>query len=205
MKARSVLGLMTLLILSISYSLFSSNTGFKLKMSLNANEAKFISLPYYNSYTDAESLRNRIMRAQGSGVSVYNYNGTQWQRWSGGGIGQINFAIEPGIGYEVVSTSNVSNWLIVGSHNENLSFSFQGAVNKFISLPYHTTLKNAAELRNSIISAGANWVNLYRWTGSKWQRWSGGGIGQVNFDLEPGIAVQVVCYPDVTDWKPPHY
>ncbi len=205
MRKRIIIAFLTILILSISLVIFSSNMAFKLKMSLNANEAKYISLPYNNSYTDAESLRNRIMMAQGSGVTVYNWNGTQWQRWSGGGIGQVNFTIEPGIGYEVVSTSSVTNWNIVGSHNDNVAFSFQGLSTKFISLPYHTTLKNAAEMRNSILSEGANWVNLYRWTGSRWQRWSGGGIGQVNFTIEPGIAIEVNYYGDVSVWKPPHY
>jgi hypothetical protein len=207
MKTKIIIAIATILILAIGFTTYTSNMGFKISMTLTANQVKFISLPYYNSYSTqtAAYLRNDVMAAGGTGVNVYNWNGTAWQRYAGGTIGQVNFALQPGIGYEVLSTSDVSNWVIVGSHNPSTTISFTGNQVKFVSIPYHTTLTTAATLRNEIIAVGGTGVNVYNWNGTAWQRYAGGTIGQVNFAITPGIAYEVLSTSNCGPWTPPHY
>jgi hypothetical protein len=207
MKTKVILGVVTILILAIALTSLGSNMGFKLSMTLTAGQAKYISLPYYNSYSTqtAATLRNDVIAAGGTGVQVYNWNGTAWQRYAGGGLGQINFALEKGIGYQVVSTADVSNWVIVGSHDPSVTISFTAGQAKYVSVPYHTTSTNAAALRNEIIAVGGTGVQVYNWNGTAWQRYAGGGLGQVNFTLQPGIAYQAVSTADCGPWTPAHY
>ena len=207
MKTKVILGVVTILILSISLTSISSNMGFKLSMPLTANQSKYISLPYYNSYAtqNAATLRNDVIAAGGTSVEVFNWNGTAWQRYAGGGIGQVNFALQPGIGYQVKSTSAVSNWVIVGSHNPSTTISFTANQSKYVSVPYHTTLTNAAGLRNEIIAVGGTSVEVFNWNGTAWQRYAGGGIGQVNFNLAPGLAYQIKSTSACGPWAPSHY
>lgn len=205
MRTRLIIALLTILILAIGITLSSSNMGFKISFSLVANRQKVVSLPYYNNYTNAASLRNDIVNAGGTGVAVYNYNGTSWQRYAGGGPGQINFNINPSLGYMVVSTTDVSNWIVVGSHNPNLTISLTANQQKVISVPYHTTLTTAAQLRNEFNVLGGTGVAVYNYNGSTWQRYAGGGPGQVNFSLTPGLAYMVVSTTNTSPWLPPHY
>ncbi|HQO21427.1 MAG TPA: hypothetical protein PLA03_13895, partial [Acidobacteriota bacterium] len=60
----------------------------------------------------AALLRNEIVAAGGTGVSVYDYDGAtgQYKKWCGGGIGQVDFAVTPGTAYVVKSTSDVAAW-----------------------------------------------------------------------------------------------
>lgn len=207
MKTKVILGVVTILILAIALTSLGSNMGFKLSMSLTVNQAKYISLPYYNSYAtqNAATLRNDVIAAGGTGVQVYNWNGTAWQRYAGGGVGQVNFTLTPGIGYQVVSTADVSNWVIVGSHDPSVTISFTANQAKYASVPYHTTSTNAAALRNEIIAVGGTGVQVYNWNGTAWQRYAGGGVGQVNFTLSPGLAYQIVSTADCGPWTPAHY
>jgi hypothetical protein len=182
--------------------------GFKISIPLTAGQQKLISLPFYNSYTDAASLRNDIIAAGGTSVTVYDWTGTAWQTYAGGGFGQVNFLITTGTtgkAYEVVSAAAVSNWIVVGSHNPSLAISLTAGQNKFVSVPYHTTDTTAAMLRNEIIAAGGTSVTVYDWTGTAWQTYAGGGFGQVNFNLTAGKATEVVSASSVTSWIPAHY
>jgi hypothetical protein len=182
--------------------------GFKISIPLTAGQAKFVSLPFYNSYTDAASLRNDVIAAGGTSVSVYDWTGTAWQRYAGGGFGQVDFNITTGTtgkGYEVVSAAAVSNWIVVGSHNPSLGVALTAGQAKFVSVPYHTTETTAAMLRNEIIAAGGTSVTVYDWTGTAWQRYAGGGFGQVNFNLTAGKATEVVSAAAVASWVPAHY
>jgi hypothetical protein len=208
MKRNVLLVLAAVAVLAIGSAAIASNMGFKISIPLTAGQAKFVSLPFYNSYTDAASLRNDIIASGGTSVSVYDYTGTAWQRYSGGGTGQVNFTITTGTtgkGYEVVSAAAVSNWIVVGSHNPSLAISLTGGQAKYVSVPYHTTDTTAATLRNEIIAAGGTSVSVYDYTGTAWQRYSGGGTGQVNFNLTAGKAIEVVSAASVANWVPAHY
>lgn len=207
MKTKIILGVATLLILALAITTASSNMGFKLSQTLSANTPKFCSIPYYNSYAiqDAAYLRNDVIAGGGVGVDVRTWNGTAWQRYAGGGIGQVKFALTPGLGYQVLSTADVTNWVIVGSHNPATTIGLSANQPKFVSVPYHTTSADAAYLRNEFIAAGGTGVDVRTWNGSAWQRYAGGGIGQVKFVLTPGLAYQVLSTGDVAAWTPAHY
>lgn len=201
MKTRIILAVAVVLILAIALTSGASNMGFKLSQTLTANVAKYVSLPYYNSYASqtAAYLRNDV---GGAGVTVYNWTGSAWQYYAGGPPPQVNFALQPGIGYQIKSTTDKSSWVIVGSHNPSTSIPFTANVSKYVSVPYHTTSTTAAQLRNEIGGAG---VTVYNWTGSAWQYYAGGPPPQVNFALTPGIAYQVKSTTDKSGWIPAHY
>lgn len=205
MRTKALLTLAVVAMVLVGTAAIASNMGFKISIPLTAAQAKYVSIPFYNSYTDAASLRNDVIAAGGTTVNVYTWTGTAWQRYAGGGIGQVNFAITPGLGYQVNSAASVAGWIVVGSHNPSLALSLTAAQAKYVSVPYHTTATTAATLRNEIIAAGGTTVNVYDWTGTAWQRYAGGGIGQVNFNLTAGKAVQVNSAASVASWTPAHY
>jgi hypothetical protein len=195
-------------VLAIGSAAIASNMGFKISIPLTAGQVKYVSLPFYNSYTDAASLRNDVIAAGGTSVNVYDWTGTAWQRYAGGGTGQVNFLITTGTtgkGYEVGSAAAVSNWIVVGSHNPSLGIALTGGQVKYVSVPYHTTSTTAALLRNEVIAAGGTSVNVYDWTGTAWQRYAGGGTGQVNFNLTAGKAIEIGSAASVASWVPAHY
>jgi hypothetical protein len=209
-----LLVLAALLMAIVSTVAIGSNMGFKISIPLTAGVQKCVSVPYYCTLDSvaidggsalAQHLRNEITAAGGTSVSVYNWNGSVWQRYSGGTIGQVNFPLVPGTGYLVVSATPIAGWVVVGSHNPSLSISLTGGVQKLVSVPYHTTGTLAADLRNEIMGAGGTSVSVYNWNGSVWQRYSGGTIGQVNFPLTPGSSYLVVSAANVPSWTPAHY
>jgi hypothetical protein len=208
MKRNVLLVLAAVAVLAIGSAAIASNMGFKISIPLTAGQTKFISLPFYNSYTDAASLRNDVILAGGTSVEVDDWTGTAWQKYSGGGFGQVNFLITTGTtgkGYGVGSAAAVSNWIVVGSHNPGLGISLTAGQTKFVSVPYHTTDTTAAMLRNEIITAGGTSVEVDDWTGTAWQKYSGGGFGQVNFNLTAGKAIGIGSAASVASWVPAHY
>jgi len=211
MKTKIILLVVTLLILAIALTTASSNMGFKLSQTLDASITKYVSIPYYNSYgtQTAQLLRNDIYLACGSTgtLHTYTWNGSAWQRYSGGGVGQVNFALTPGIGYQVFSSVGTTNWVVVGSHNPATTIPLVASVTKYVSVPYHTTATTAQLLRNEIYLAcrSTGTLHVYNWNGSAWQRYSGGGVGQVNFAITPGIAYQVFSSVGAAGWVPNHY
>lgn len=201
MKTKVILGIAVILILAIALTSGASNMGFKLSMATSAGVPKVISLPYYNSYSTqtAAYLRNDIIAAGGTGVSVATWNGTAWITYSGT---LNNFTLTPGLGYKVQTTNNVSNWIIVGSHNPSTSLSFSAGVPKVVSVPYHTTATNAAGLRNEVIAAGGTGVSVATWNGSAWITYSG---TLNNFTLTPGLGYKIQTTNNVASWTPAHY
>jgi hypothetical protein len=203
MRTKVLLGLAVALMLIVSVATIGSNMGFKISIPLSAGVTKFVSLPYYNSYTDAASLYNDITAAGGLNITLYNYNGTDWERYSGGGFGDTNFAISSGSGYQV-SISNSVNWIVVGSHNPSLAVNIPAGFAKFLSVPYHTTATDAQTLYDQLTTAGATSLTLYNFNGTDWERFSGGGFGDVNFTLVPGVAYQAASAATV-NWTPAHF
>jgi len=205
MRTRVLLAITALLMAIVSTVAIGSNMGFKIAIPFTSGQTKFVSIPYYNSYTNADSLRNDINASIGGTCTVYRYNGTVWQRWAGGGLGQVNFTITPGEAYRVLPAAT-GTWVVVGSHNPSMSFSFTAGATQFISVPYHTTATDASSLRNEINAATGTTVTLYNYNGTVWQRWAGGGLGQVNFLVTPGQALRVLpAGNSVTSWTPAHY
>ncbi len=207
MKTRIILAVAVVLILAIALTSGASNMGFKLSQTLAANTSKYVSLPFYNSYSTqtAAYLRNDVIAAGGTSVEVFNYNGSVWQRYAGGGFGQVDFALAPGTAYQVKSTAAVSNWVIVGSHNPSTSIPLAANVSKYLAVPYHTTSTTAGLLRNELIAAGGTGVEVFNYNGSVWQRYAGGGFGQVDFAIAPGTGIQAKSTAAIAAWTPAHY
>jgi hypothetical protein len=205
MKRNVLLVLAAVAVLAIGSAAIASNMGFKISIPLTAGVNSFVSIPYYNSYTDAASLRNDINAAISGTATVYAYNGTIWQRYAGGTSGgQVNFNITPGQGYQVLPAAS-GNWIVVGSHNPGLALGFTAGTNSFVSVPYHTTATTAQLLRNEIDAAIGATATLYNYNGTVWQRYAGGTSGgQVNFNITAGSAVQVLPTGS-GNWTPAHY
>lgn len=214
MRTKVLLTLAVVAMLALGGAVMASNMGFKISIPLTAGQVKYISLPYYCTLdgqaldgvnAKAANLRNEVIAAGGTTVQVWNWTGTALQRYAGGGIGQVNFVLQPGIGYEVSSVAAVPGWIVVGSHNPSLSIPLTAGQVKILSVPYHTTSANAAALRNELIAAGGTTVQVWDWTGTTLQRYAGGGIGQVNFTITPGKAYQASSVAAVAGWTPAHY
>jgi hypothetical protein len=203
MKRNVLLLLAAVAVLAIGSAAIASNMGFKISISLTSGTNSFVSIPYYNSYTDAASLRNDIDTSISGTATVSTYNGTVWQRYNGGGLGQVNFTITPGQGYQVAPAAS-GNWIVVGSHNPSLALSFTSGTTNFVSVPYHTTATTAQLLRNEIDAAIGGTVTVSNYNGTLWQRYNGGGLGQVNFNITAGSAVQVAPAGSGS-WTPAHY
>ncbi|HNQ79020.1 MAG TPA: hypothetical protein PKJ37_07720 [Acidobacteriota bacterium] len=206
MKNRIILAIAAVLILAVG---LTAETGHNLEdtycIPLTAYTTQFISLPYNNSFTNAHSLLIGIQTGCGcSGVSVYNWTGTAWQRYAGGAIGAINFPIVPGTGYMVMSPGSVPCWYVEGSHNPAVSISLTANVKKIVSIPFTSPSTTAALLRNEIVAAGGTGVSVYDYDGAtgQYKKWCGGGIGQVDFAVTPGTAYVVKSTSDVAAWFP---
>lgn len=220
MRTKVLLTVAVVAMLALGGAVMASNMGFKISIPFTAGQPKYVSVPNYctvNGVTIeggtavAANLRNELITAGSGGAAgqtpVYYYTGNAWQRYAGGGIGQVNFTLAPGIGYQCVTTAGI-NWIVVGSHNPSLSISFTAGQPKYVAVPYHTTSTTAQLLRNELISAGsggaAGQTPVYYYTGNAWQRYAGGGIGQVNFNLAAGNAYQAVTTAGIS-WTPAHY
>jgi len=209
MKNRIILAIATVLILAVGLTAGNHVLEDSAVITLYANQNKLVSLPYNCSFTSAQLLRNDIMAAAGYPppypfgiVNVYNWNGTAWQRYAGGGAGQVNFVITPGNGYMALSTVEVTAWNVTGTHNPATYITLTANTRKVVSIPYESPSTTASLLRNEIIAAGGTGVSIYNRDGMAWQRWSGGGIGQLDFEIVPGTGYLVKSTSDVTAWYP---
>lgn len=207
MKTRLAILLAVVLAFSLASGTYASNMGFKLNLPITGGVSKYVSLPYFNSYTDATSLRNDVIAAGGLNVSIINFNeATQLQEvWSGGGAGEVNFAITPGKAY-IVNTSNATTWIIVGSHDDTLAVGITGGVSKYLSCPYHTTATTAGGLLSDIQADGGLNVSLFNFNESTQllEVWSGGGAGETNFGLVAGKGY-IVNTSNTFSWTPSHF
>lgn len=200
MKTKVILGIVTILILAIALTSGASNMGFKLSQTTTGGQAKYIGLPYYNSYSTqtAAYLRNDLLAAGGGVVSVSNWTGTAWQNYTGAGV---NFALVPGVGYRVTTSVGLTNWVVVGSHNPSTTVVTTAGQAKYVAIPYHSTSTTAAQFRNELIAAGGGVVSVSNWTGTAWQNYTGAGV---NFAIVPGAAYRATTSVGVT-WTPAHY
>lgn len=203
MKNRMILALAAVLILAIGLMAGHHNLEGTLVIYLQgSNFENYIALPYNNTISpqSAQGLRNSIVAADGTGVSVSNWPGTIWQKYAGAGI---NWPLVAGTGYKVqISNSSAIPWTVEGTHNTATAISLTANVSKIVALPYDTPTTSASLLRNEIMDAGGTGVSVYNWDGTSWQRYSGGGIGQLDFGIEPGTAYLVKSASSVSAWVP---
>jgi hypothetical protein len=64
MRTRVLLAITALLMAIVSTVAIGSNMGFKISIPLTAGYNNYVSLPYYNSYTDAASIFNDVPNCQ---------------------------------------------------------------------------------------------------------------------------------------------
>ncbi len=203
MRNRIILAVATVLILAIGLMAGHHNLeGTSVIYLQGSGIRNYIALPYNNTISPqtGAGLRNSIIAAGGTGVVVYNWTGTVWQTHA---PCCYNFPLVPGVGYKVTITNTTPlAWTVEGTHNPATSISLTANISKIIALPYDTPTTSALLLRNEIMDAGGTGVSVYNWDGTSWQRYSGGGIGQLDFGIEPGTAYLVKSASSVSAWVP---
>ncbi len=195
MKTKLALVLAAVLMLLISTAAIGSNMGFKISIPLTAGWNNYVSLPYYNSYTNAASIFSDITGC--TLVSRWDNPTGLIQSWDGSR--GINFAVTPGEAY-IINVSATTNWIVVGSHNPSLALTLTGNWNNYISIPYHTTATNASTLFSQI----PNSTLVSRWDNSTGLIQSWDGSRGINFTLTPGEGL-IVNVSATGTWTPAHY
>jgi hypothetical protein len=195
MKRNVLLVLAAVAVLAIGSAAIASNMGFKISIPLTAGYANYVSLPYYNSYTNAASIFNDITGA--SAVKRWDNPTFTLQQWSG--TRGTNFNVTPGEAY-IVTVSSTTNWIVVGSHNPSLAITLTSGYANYVSVPYHTTATTAATLFNQIAGASA----VKRWDNPTFtlQQWS--GTRGTNFNITAGEGY-IITVGSTTSWTPAHY
>lgn len=199
MKRNVLLLLAAVAVLAIGSAAIASNMGFKISIPLTAGGANnnWVSIPYYNSYTNAASVFNDITSC--SSVARWDNGLATYQSWNG--ARGTNFNVTAGEGIDV-KVSAGSNWIVVGSHNPGLGVAMTagGSNNNWTSIPYHTTATNAATLFNQVTSCSsvARWDNGL----ATYQSWN--GARGTNFNLTAGEAVDIKVSAG-SSWTPAHY
>jgi len=197
MRTKVVLSIATMLMLVIGVAAIASNMGFKIDISLKAGGASnWVSLPYHNQYTDAASIFTDV----GVATQVSRWDNTTNTFQTYGARGGIDFSIDPGQAY-LVKVSVNKDWIVVGSHNPSLALSLQaGGASNWISVPYHTTAADAADLFSQI----PNVSQLSRWDNTTNTFQTYGARGGINFPITKGEGV-LVKVTSAASWTPAHY
>lgn len=197
MKRKGLLAVATVAILVIGIAAIASNMGFKIDISLTGGGAyNWVSLPYYNSYTDAGSIFSDVPNC--TQVSRWDTTTGAFQTWNGSR--GTNFTVDEGEAY-LVKVSSASNWIVVGSHDPSFALSLQaGGAYNWVSVPYHTTATDAGTLFSQI----PNCSQVSRWdtASGSFQTWN--GSRGTNFGLTAGEGL-LVKVSTASSWTPAHY
>jgi len=207
MRTKVVLSIATILMLIIGVTAVASNMGFKISLPLvGSNAANWVSLPYFSSYTTAADVWTDLQNSGLSPVQISRYNASigQFVNYFGRGTA---FTLVEGEGILIkVSTASPAPWVVVGSHDPNLTIHFVGssAANWF-SLPYHKTAATAADVWTQLTNANITPVQVTRYNASIGQFVNYFGRG-TPFNLVVGEALLIkVSNPTPPSWTPPHY
>lgn len=189
------LAFVTVLALAVAPGTRASNIGFKIIIPLTAGWNNYVSLPYYNSYTNAASIFSDISGC--TLVSRWDNPTGAIQSWDGSR--GINFLVNPGEAY-IINVAATTTWLVLGSHNPALALNLTTGWNNYVSIPYHTTATNASTLFSQI----PHCTLLSRWDNPTGAVQSWDGSRGVNFTLTPGEGL-IVNVSVTGSWIPPHY
>ena len=195
MRTRVLLAITALLMAIVSTVAIGSNMGFKISIPLTAGYNNYVSLPYYNSYTNAASIFNDVPNCQF--VSRWDNPTGAVQTWNGSR--GINFTLNKGESYIINVTAN-SNWVVVGSHDPAFAVPLTAGYNNYISIPYHTTATKAGDLFAQI----PNCQFVSRWDNASGAVQTWNGSRGINFSLTPGEGL-IVNVTATTTWTPSHY
>ncbi len=195
MRTKVVLVLAAVLMLVISTVAIGSNMGFKISISLNAGYRNFVALPFYNQYTDANSVFIDIPGCQS--VNRWDNVSGAWQSWNGSR--DTNFTLNKGEAL-LIQMNTSTNWVVVGSHDPSFGVPMTAGYRNLVSVPYHTTARTA----NDLIGQIPNCQSVNRWdnVSGAWQTWN--GSRDTNFSITPGEGI-LVQMNSTTSWTPAHY
>lgn len=197
MRTKVVLSVATILMLVIGVAAIASNMGFKITIPLAAGGySNWVSLPYYSSYTDAQSIFNDVPNP----LQVSRWDNSTSTYQTLGARGGVNFTVTPGEAY-LIKVTSPDSWIVVGSNNPSLAITLNaGGQSNWISIPYNTTATNASSLFSQI----PNPLQVSRWDNATQTYQTYGARGGVDFTLTPGEGVLVkVVSP--SSFTPPHY
>ena len=113
MRTKVLLGLAVALMLVVSVATIGSNMGFKISIPLlndgDSTTANWVSLPYYNSYTDAVSVKDDI-GANFASITRWDNTSHTYKTYTSS---FNNFTITPGEGYLIKTTdgSDTTTWM----------------------------------------------------------------------------------------------
>ena len=183
------------LLLAVGTITAGSNMGFKITIPLTAGYRNFVALPYFNQYTDANSVFNDIPHCQS--VTRWDNPSGSWQTWNG--ARGDNFTLNEGEALLIQVNAN-TNWVVVGAHDPAFAVPLTAGYRNFVSIPYHTTAANA----NDIFSQIPNCQSVTRWDNpsGSWQTWN--GARGDDFPLTPGEGLLIQVNGN-TSWAPAHY
>src|SRR5262249_5459507 len=127
----------------------ASNMGFKLNYNLRktagTTATNWVGLPYFWSGTNAQDVCNDI-GAAATQVSRYDETTDTFVTWVCGNVG-TPFSLTAGQAILVKVTTDNTNWIIVGSHNDTATVTLLKTggttATNWTAVPYHTTATNA--------------------------------------------------------------
>ena len=209
MRTRVLLAITALLMAIVSTVAIGSNMGFKIAIPLindgNSTTANWVSLPYYNSYTDAASVKADI-GANFAKITRWDNTSHTYKSYTSS---LNNFTITPGEGYNITTLDGTGTtiWIVVGSHDPTKVISLLNDGNSttanWTSIPYHTTSVNAAAIKAEI---GANFAKITRWDNTS-HTYKSYTNSLNNFTITPGEAYNITTLDGTgtTSWTPAHY
>lgn len=196
MRTKVVLVLAAIFMLLVGGTAVASNMGFKITIPLKQGWSNYVSLPYFNSYTNAASLFNDVGPTC---VQVSRWNNAIFNFDSWTGLRGTDFNVTPGEAL-IIKVSSDTNWIVVGSHNPNLALTLTQGYSNYVSIPYNTTANTAGTLFNQIPGC----VQVSRWNNSTFNFDSWTGLRGTDFNLTPGEGL-IVKVSATTTWTPAHY
>lgn len=194
----------------------ASNMGFKLNYGLTTNAVgnniNWVSLPYFNNFTDANGIISDVNGDCGAGTATriirFDTASNSFVTQTPGG--KNNFALTAGTSYGV-EVSNPCTWIIVGSHDDTYDPGGTNSVSlvtnatgnniNWVSVPYHTTSSTAQDLCTEV-GATATSIKYFDTANNSFTTVACGGKN--NFSLTPGLGVGVEVSANTT-WNPSHY
>lgn len=219
MRTKVLLVVAALLMAIVSTVAIGSNMGFKISIPLTApsgvhSGSNWIALPFYSSYTDANSVFvdvpgcTQISRYVPGSDGFEDYLGFDDPPLS------VNFAIGSSDGFAyLVKVSSDTVWVVVGSHNPTLGLNLSApsgshSGTNWVAVPYHSTASDAATLFSQV--PDCTQVSRYMASSDSFEDYLGFDDPPLstNFALTPGTPYLVKVSTDHTGgsaWTPAHY
>lgn len=224
MKTKVLLTLAAVILVIISTVAIGSNMGFKISIPLYQTMTghtglNWVSLPFYNSYTDAASARTDIMAISGiTGCELDQYQestGT-YLAYDPDNFLEDNFTIcssgqlaDANALLVKIGGAN-GNWVVVGSHSPSMTVPLHATGTGHTGLnwravPYHTTAADAAALWTEL-NTPAIGVELdqYQEATGTYLAYDPDNFLEDNFTITAGGAILIKVGSGKT-WTPAHY